>query len=294
MEDSTAINLLLPLALGIIMLGLGLSLTVADFRNVLTKPKAVIIALVCQVVILPIACVGVCYAFGLSPALAVGMMLLAASPGGTSANLYSHLADGDVALNITLTAINSALAMFTLPLIVNWSLAHFMDADTAIPLQFAKVAQVFAIVLVPVIIGMILRSRFPGLAAMMEKPVKILSAVFLAAIVLVAIIQEWETLMTWAPVVGLAALAFNLISLAVGYGVPRLTSLDRRQATAIGMEIGIHNSTLAIAIALSPVLLNDPTMAVPPAIYALIAFITAAVFGWWLKRKTAPAEGRAV
>jgi len=289
MQDSTAINLLLPLALGIIMLGLGLSLTVGDFRNVLTKPRAVIIALVCQVVILPIACVGVCYAFGLSPALAVGMMLLAASPGGTSANLYSHLADGDVALNITLTAINSALAMFTLPLIVNWSLAHFMDADRAIPLQFAKVVQVFAIVLVPVIIGMILRSRFPGLAAVMEKPVKILSAVFLAAIVLVAIVQEWETLMIWAPVVGLAALAFNLISLAVGYGVPRLTSLDRRQATAIGMEIGIHNSTLAIAIALSPVLLNDPTMAVPPAIYALIAFITAAVFGWWLKRKSAAA-----
>ena len=289
MQDSTAINLLLPLALGIIMLGLGLSLTVGDFRNVLTKPKAVIIALVCQVVILPIACVGVCYAFGLSPALAVGMMLLAASPGGTSANLYSHLADGDVALNITLTAINSALAMFTLPLIVNWSLAHFMDADRAIPLQFAKVVQVFAIVLVPVIIGMILRSRFPGLAAVMEKPVKILSAVFLAAIVLVAIVQEWETLMIWAPVVGLAALAFNLISLAVGYGVPRLTSLDRRQATAIGMEIGIHNSTLAIAIALSPVLLNDPIMAVPPAIYALIAFITAAVFGWWLKRKSAAA-----
>lgn len=106
MQDNSALIIFLPLALGIIMLGLGLSLTIQDFRNVLQKPKAVVVALICQTLILPLACLGLVYVFKLEPALAVGMMLLAASPGGTSANLYSHLADGDVALNITLTAID--------------------------------------------------------------------------------------------------------------------------------------------------------------------------------------------
>ncbi|MBT1158940.1 bile acid:sodium symporter family protein [Aminobacter anthyllidis] len=284
MQDSSALIIFLPLALGVIMLGLGLSLTTDDFRNVLQKPKAVFVALLCQTVILPLACLGIVYVFGLEPALAVGMMLLAASPGGTSANLYSHLADGDVALNITLTAINSALSILTLPLIVNWSLAHFMSGDQAIPLQFAKVVQVFVIVLGPVLIGMWLRSRFPAFAERMARPVKIFSMLFLFAVVAVALIQEWETLKSWGPIVGLAALAFNLVSLGVGYFVPRAAGVERRQATAIGMEIGIHNGTLAIAIALSPLLLNNATMAVPAAIYGLIAFITAAIFGYWLKR----------
>ena len=289
MQDSSALTIFLPLALGVIMLGLGLSLRLQDFRNVLEQPKAVIVALICQTAILPVACLALCYAFGLEPALAVGMMLLAASPGGTSANLYSHLAGGDVALNITLTAINSALSILTLPLIVNWSLAHFFSDGQAIPLQFDKVLQVFVIVLGPVIIGMFLRSRFPGFADAMARPVKILSAVFLFAVVFVALIQEWETLKTWAPIVGLATLTFNLISLAVGYYVPRFAGIDKRQATAIGMEIGIHNGTLAIAIALSPLLLNNGTMAVPAAIYGLIAFVTAAIFGAWLKRRQAGA-----
>ena len=287
MQDSSALIIFLPLALGVIMLGLGLSLTVQDFRNVLQKPKAVIVALACQTVILPLACIAIVYLFGLEPALAVGMMLLAASPGGTSANLYSHLADGDVALNITLTAINSALSILTLPLIVNWSLMHFMAGDQAIPLQFAKVVQVFVIVLGPVLIGMWLRSRRPAFAERMARPVKIFSMLFLFAVVAVALVQEWETLNAWGPIVGLAALAFNLVSLAVGYFVPRAAGVDKRQATAIGMEIGIHNGTLAIAIALSPLLLNNATMAVPAAIYGLIAFITAAIFGYWLKRSHA-------
>lgn len=289
MQDSSALTIFLPLALGVIMLGLGLSLRLQDFRNVLEQPKAVIVALICQTAILPVACFALCYAFGLEPALAVGMMLLAASPGGTSANLYSHLAGGDVALNITLTAINSALSIVTLPLIVNWSLAHFFSDGQAIPLQFDKVLQVFVIVLGPVIIGMFLRSCFPGFADAMARPVKILSAVFLFAVVFVALIQEWETLKTWAPIVGLATLTFNLISLAVGYYVPRFAGIDKRQATAIGMEIGIHNGTLAIAIALSRLLLNNGTMAVPAAIYGLIAFVTAAIFGAWLKRRQAGA-----
>lgn len=282
MAASPLLTIFLPLALGIIMLGLGLSLTLADFTRVARYPKPVFVGLACQLLLLPVACFFIAKAFGLAPALAVGMMLLAASPGGTTANLYSHLAHGDVALNITLTAVSSVIAILTMPLIVNFSLAHFMTDDQALPLQFGKVLQVFVIVLGPVAIGMALRRRFPAFAARMEKPVKIVSALFLLVIVLMAVIKDWQTVTTYAPVVGLAALCFNLLSLAVGYYVPRMLNLSRRQAVAIGMEIGIHNGTLAIALALSPALLNNSTMAIPAALYSVLMFFTAAAFGWWV------------
>lgn len=284
MTADPLLTFFLPAALGIIMLGLGLSLSLADFARVAKFPKPVLIGLACQLLLLPLACFFLAKLFGLAPALAVGLMLLAASPGGTTANLYSHLAHGDVALNITLTAVNSVIAILTMPLIVNLSLAYFMSADQAIPLQFAKVVQVFAIVLGPVAIGMWLRSRFPGFAERMQKPVKIISALFLLLIILLAVAKDWRTFVDYAPAVGGAALAFNLLSMAVGYCVPRLLKLNLRQAIAIAMEIGIHNGTLAIAWALSPALLNNPTMAIPAAIYSLIMFITAVLFGLWVNR----------
>ncbi|WP_422909105.1 bile acid:sodium symporter family protein [Pseudomonas sp. MAC6] len=282
MTADPLLTLFLPIALGIIMLGLGLSLTLADFARVVKFPKPVLIGLACQLLLLPLVCFFLAKAFGLAPALAVGLMLLAASPGGTTANLYSHLAHGDVALNITLTAVNSVIAVLTMPLIVNLSLAYFMDGDQALPLQFTKVVQVFVIVLGPVAIGIWLRSRYPGFAARMEKPVKIISALFLLIIILLAVVKDWQTFVDYAPLVGGAALAFNLISLAVGYWVPRLCKLSLRQSIAIGMEIGIHNGTLAIALALSPMLLNNATMSIPAAIYSIIMFFTAAAFGWWV------------
>jgi len=284
MTADPLLTFFLPAALGIIMLGLGLSLSLADFARVAKFPKPVLIGLACQLLLLPLACFFLAKLFGLAPALAVGLMLLAASPGGTTANLYSHLAHGDVALNITLTAVNSVIAILTMPLIVNLSLAYFMSADQAIPLQFAKVVQVFAIVLGPVAIGMWLRSRFPGFAERMQKPVKIISALFLLLIILLAVAKDWRTFVDYAPSVGGAALAFNLLSMAVGYCVPRLLKLNLRQGIAIAIEIGIHNGTLAIALALSPALLNNPTMAIPAAIYSLIMFITAALFGLWVNR----------
>ncbi|HZX16229.1 MAG TPA: bile acid:sodium symporter family protein [Pseudomonas sp.] len=282
MTADPLLTLFLPIALGIIMLGLGLSLTLADFARVVKFPKPVLIGLSCQLLLLPVVCFFLAKAFGLAPALAVGLMLLAASPGGTTANLYSHLAHGDVALNITLTAVNSVIAVLTMPLIVNLSLAYFMEGDQALPLQFTKVVQVFVIVLGPVAIGIWIRSRFPGFAERMEKPVKIISALFLLIIILLAVVKDWQTFVDYAPLVGGAALAFNLISLAVGYWVPRLCKLSLRQSIAIGMEIGIHNGTLAIALALSPMLLNNATMSIPAAIYSIIMFFTAAAFGWWV------------
>lgn len=286
MESSVITAVLLPIALGVIMLGLGLSLTIADFKRVIVYPRAVAIGLGCQMLILPAACLGIAHAFNLGPELAVGLMLLAASPGGATANLFSHLAKGDVALNITLTAVNSVLSLITLPLIINYSLDHFLGEGKSIPLQAGKVLSVFAVVLVPVAIGMLIRSRKPLVADRMDKPVRIISAVFLLLIVASAIIKERAKIGSHFQDVGLAALAFNLTSMAIGYMIPRLLRVERRQAIAIGMEIGIHNGTLAIAIASSPVLLNNPTMAIPPAIYSLIMFVTAAMFGWFVSRRT--------
>ncbi|MFP2911520.1 bile acid:sodium symporter family protein [Pyxidicoccus sp. 3LFB2] len=275
---------LLPLALGIIMLGLGLSLTLADFKRVIVYPRAVFVGLACQMVLLPGVCALIAHAFGLPPELAVGLMLLAASPGGATANLLSHLARGDVALNITLTAVNSALTIVTLPLIINLSMAHFMGEGRAVPLQFGKVLQVMAIVLVPVSLGMLVRSRRPGVAQRMDKPIRLLSVVFLIAVIAAAVYQERANMGAYFLQVGPATLAFNLASMAVGYCVPMLVRLPKRQAVAIGMEIGIHNGTLAITIALSPTLLANPVMAIPPAIYSLIMYFTAGVFGYFVSR----------
>jgi len=286
-EQSVITTVFLPVALGIIMLGLGLSLTIADFKRVIVYPRAVAIGLACQVLILPVVCFGLAKLFGLAPALAVGLMLLAASPGGATANLFSHLAKGDVALNITLTAVNSGLSLLTLPLIVNYSYEHFMGAEKSIPLQFSKVIQVFAIVLIPVCIGMLVRATKAAVADRLDKPVRILSAVFLVLVISSAIIKERAHLGDHFAAVGVAALAFNLASMLVGYLVPRLFRVEAKQAIAIGMEIGIHNGTLAIAIASSASLLNDPTMAIPAAIYSLIMFFTATAFGMWVARRQA-------
>jgi bile acid:Na+ symporter, BASS family len=276
---------LLPLALAVIMLGLGLSLTVADFRRVIVFPKAVVVGLACQMLLLPVVCFGIARAFALPPELAVGLMLLAASPGGATANLYSHLARGDVALNITLTAVNSLLSLLTLPLIIRVSMQAFMAQDEQVPIQFAKVLQVFAIVLIPVGIGMLVRAQREGLAIRLERPVRILSALFLALVVLGAVLEERENLASFFRQVGLAALTFNLASMVVGYFVPRLLGIPERQAIAIGMEIGIHNGTLAMAIATT--VLDSSVMRIPPAIYSLIMFVTAAIFGVIVSRRVA-------
>jgi BASS family bile acid:Na+ symporter len=285
MESSIVTTVFLPIALGVIMLGLGLSLTIADFKRVVVFPRAVVVGLVCQMLILPAVCFLIAIVFRLPGPLAVGLMLLSASPGGATANLFSHLARGDVALNVTLTAINSVLTLLTLPLIINYSLAYFMGEGRTLPLQFDKVMQVFAIVLVPVAIGMLVRAKKPAIADRLDKPVRITSAVFLLLVILAAVVKEHATIVDSFRRVGLAALVFNLASMGIGFVVPLLARVPHRQATAIAMEIGVHNGTLAIAIASSPLLLNNATMAIPPAIYSLIMFFTAAGFSWLMSRR---------
>ena len=278
MQQSTATTLILPVALGIIMLGLGLSLTLDDFKRVTKYSKAMTIALVCQMLVLPLLCFFIAKFSGLSPVLCVGLMLLAASPGGATANLYSHLSNGDVALNISLTAINSLLTLFTLPLIVNLSMEYFLGAGQYIPLPFSKVVEVFAIVLLPVTMGMLVKSKAPGFADKMDKPVKIVSALLLIAIIVSVTLREKQLLLDNFEQLGMPVILFNILSLAAGFHIPLLFKVERKQAIAIGMEIGIHNGTLAIFIALN--IINNSTMSLPPAIYSLLMFFTAAAFGF--------------
>ena len=285
MQQSTTTELFLPIALGIIMLGLGLSLTIDDFKRVAKYPKPMTVALLCQMVLLPVVCFLLIKFSGLTSALAVGLMLLAASPGGATANLYSHLSKGDVALNISLTAVNSLLTLFTLPLIVNFSLDYFMDSGQYVPMQFKKVIEVFGIVLIPVTIGMIIKNKWEQFAAKMDKPVKIASALILIIIIISVTIREKQVLLDYAGVLGVPILLFNILSMAIGYFIPRWVRIEKKQAIAIGMEIGIHNGTLAIYIALS--VLGNSVMSVPPAIYSLLMFFTAAIFGFWVSRRNA-------
>ncbi len=287
MEASAITNILLPLALGVIMLGLGLSLTLEDFRRVAVYPRAVVAGLILQTAVLTAAAFACAKVFGLAPELAIGLMLLAASPGGATANIFSHLARGDVALNITLTAINSALSLLWLPFVVNWSLDHFLGRGQYIPPPVGKIVEVAAIIVLPVVIGMALRGKVPRFAASMERPIRIFAVVFLALLVAGAIGENWKILVPALVAVGLACLAFNLISLAVGYAAPLALRLPRRQAIGIAMEIGIHNGALAIFIALN--VLSIPQTSFAPAIYSLVMFVTAGLFVFVLTRRYAPA-----
>ncbi|MQA11061.1 MAG: bile acid:sodium symporter family protein [Pseudonocardiaceae bacterium] len=293
MQSSTATTVFLPIALAVIMFGLGLSLTLRDFARVLRYPKAAVVALSCQILLLPAICLLLVLAFRLSPALSVGMMLLAASPGGTTANLFSHLARGDVALNVTLTAINSVLAVVTMPIVINLSVAYFMADDAAVGLQFDKVVQVFAIVLVPVALGMLVNRRYTAFANRMRAPVKLASIVFLVATIGLAVFQERENIAGYFQAVGLVAALFSVLSIGIGYLAPRLLRIGRRQAIAASMEIGIHNSVLAITVALSPALLNNAEMAIPAAVYGVVMFGTAGLFGFAISRRVRAQEAEA-
>lgn len=273
----------LPVALGIIMFGLGLSLTLADFARVARHPRAVIIALACQLVLLPVICFGLVLVFQLPPVLAVGMMMLAASPGGTTANLYSHLFRGDVALNISLTAINSVVAVVTLPIITNLAIAYFRPFDDELGMQWSKTVEVFAIVLLPVIAGMIVRRLWPRFADSMDRPVRIISVIVLVVVIAGAVASNWALLVENAA--GLAAITvlFCLISLSVGYLVPRVFRVEQRQAIASSFEIGIHNATLAIVIAQT--VMGSVELSLPAAVYGVLMFFVAFGFGFLLRAR---------
>ena len=247
------------------------------------------VALACQLLLLPLLCFGLVTAFDLDPLLAVGMLLLAASPGGTSANLYSHLFRGDVALNVSLTAINSVVAIGTLPLITNLAIAHY-GLDDEVSLQFRKVVEVFVVVLAPVLLGMLVRRRRPALAARADRPVRTASAVILLVLVLGILASTGSDAGDYLRQVGLPAALFCVMSLVVGFAVPRLVGLGPAQAVASSFEIGVHNATLAIYVAVE--VLGETAISVPGAVYGVLMFPLAALWGVLLTRRLLPAAAR--
>ena len=286
MASSILVTIFLPLALFIIMLGMGLGLTLADFKRVFIYPKAVALGLIAQLIILPLVGFGLASIFPLTSELAVGLMILAVCPGGPTSNLVTYLARGNVALSITLTASSSLITVFTIPLVLNLSMQHFMGEGTAIQLPFLKtVIQIAVITLIPVTIGMLLHHYVPQVAANLEKSVKWLSLFFLGLIIVGLLVQERANVMTFFLQVGWVTLTLNAVTMALGYGIGTLARLGHRTVTAIAVEVGIQNGTLAITIASAPAMLGRPTMAIPAAIYSLLMFATAGAFAWWASRQ---------
>jgi len=280
--DSALATVGLPIALAAIMFGLGLGLSGEDFRRVGQRPKVIAVALACQLVLLPAVCFGLVVLADLPPVLGIGMMLLAASPGGTTANLMSHLFHGDVALNISLTAVNSIISIVTLPIVTGLAIAYY-DRGDEVSVPFGEVLKVFVIILVPVGIGMFVRARNVAFAARMDRPVRTLSAVLLGLLVVAILVEERNNIEGYFADVGLVAAAFCAISLVVGYVVPKAFGVVETQAIASSFEIGLHNGTLAIFIAVE--VLGSVTFSVPAAVYSLVMLPLAALWGTYVTRR---------
>jgi len=280
MQSSVLTELFLPFSLAVIMFGMGLSLRVEDFKRILIYPKAVGIGLLNQLVLLPIIAFGIAKAFSLPPELAVGLMILAVCPGGATSNLITHLAKGDSALSITLTAFSSLITVFSIPFLVNFSIAYFIPGGEAKQLEVVgTVVSVLFITLIPVALGMITLAKAPKLAEKWDQPFRKISTVFFVVIVLAAILKEKENLVQYFIEAGPASLALNLSTLAVSFAMAKWTGLPFRQGLTIAIESGIQNGTLGITIAAT--LLVNSVMSIPSAIYSLLMFGTAALVILW-------------
>ncbi len=287
MESNFLTAVFLPLALFIIMLGMGLGLTLDDFKRIFVAPKAVVLGLMAQLIMLPGLGFLLAVLFPLTPELAVGLTLVAACPGGPTSNLITYLARGNVALSITLTAISSLLTVFTIPLVVTLAMQTFMSEATTLNLPFlGTVIQIAVITLIPVALGMTLHHYLPMLAARLEKWVKWLSLFFLGVIIIGLLAKERANVGDFFVQVGGVTLTLMVFAMSLGYAIATLAQLDNRSATAITVEVGIQNGTLAIAIASAPTLLNTPAMAIPAAIYSLLMFIVSGLFAGWARTKS--------
>jgi bile acid:Na+ symporter, BASS family len=283
MQDSILTAVFLPLALAFIMLGMGLSLTVKDFKNILVFPKAIIVGLTNQLILLPVFGFALVQLFGLSGAMAVGIMILAACPGGATSNLITHLSKGDIALSISLTAISSLITILTIPLIVNFAINFFgEEGSVALPV-FETIIQIMGVTVVPVSIGMVLKKKFPKLALNADKPVRIASAIIFAAVLFAAILKERDSIVEYFILSGPIMLSLNIITLVVGFFLATVFVLPKRQRLTISIESGIQNGTLGIMIAAT--LLKNSEMTIPIAIYSLIMFMTSALIIFFANKK---------
>ncbi len=278
MEDGNFVTqVLLPVSLAFIMFSLGLALVLDDFKRVVVRPRDFAVGAFSQIIVLPAVAFVLVLVWPMDPALKVGVMILAACPGGVTSNLMTYLARGDTALSVSLTAVISVVSVVTLPLIVGASIVFFMDAETAPEMSVGgTIVGVFLITTVPVAIGMALRHRWPAFAATFERRARIVATVLFVLIIIGAILSERENLVSYFIQAGPATLVLNLVMMAIAFTLAIVLRLGVPQRTAITLECGLQNGTLAIFVAVT--LLGSTAMSVPGGIYSLLMFATAGAF----------------
>ena len=269
-------TIILASSLIIIMLGMGLSLVFDDFKRIIVYPKAIFVGLTNQLIILPLIGFAIALIFPLRAEIAIGIMILAACPGGPTSNLITHLAKGDIALSVTLTALSSFITILTIPFIVNFALIHFLDEGQMIRLDVVEtIMRIFVIIVIPICIGMIIRLFKEGFALKMAKPVRKASGFVMALVIIGIVIKERENLIPYFQQAGIVALLLNVATMMVGYYSSKIFNIKNKRAISISIESGIQNGTLAITIAV--VLLGNSEFAITPAIYSLLMFFTGGV-----------------
>jgi bile acid:Na+ symporter, BASS family len=277
-------TIILALSLVIIMFGMGLSLTANDFKRVFIEPKAILIGLVNQLVLLPAIGFLLISIFDVRAEVAIGLIILAACPGGPTSNLITHLAKGDTALSVSLTAVSSFVTLLTIPIIINLGLRTVLGSSTEIQLDFLQtIAQVFIIVVFPITIGMIIKAKKEAFAMRMEKPVRTASAIVFVLVLVGVVVSQKENIIPYAKEAGFISLLLNVMTMGMGMIIASIMKLSRKQAISISIESGIQNGTLAIAIATG--LLMNTEYAIAPAIYSLIMFITGGLVIFWGSKK---------
>jgi len=263
------IGTLLPVALGFIMFAVGVTLVPADFTRLFEQPRAVIAGLIGQLLFLPLLAWTMAVVFRLSPPMAVGLVILGACPGGASSALITHLARGSAALSVTLTAITSLVALVSMPIVVQGAMRHFLGADSPIEFSVAKMVRgVFFITTVPVAVGMLLRTWWPGLVDRLQTVLGRIATTLFVLIVIATFVSQREALLANLSSVGPAAASLNLAVMFAGAGLALAFGLGRRDAIAITSECGLQNAALGIFIATS--VLGTPALAVPSVVYALL------------------------
>ncbi|MBL4713053.1 MAG: bile acid:sodium symporter family protein [Alcanivorax sp.] len=272
MDQATLVEIGLPAALFLIMVGMGLTLTPKDFREVLIAPRATVYGLVAQIILLPLVGVGLAVALDLSPALAVGLVIIAACPGGTTSNLFAFLGRGDVALSIVLTVAASLVTVVTLPMFTSWALGHFRDSDLVLELPVLRtILTLVVIILVPVSIGMTIRHFRQDWAVKGEKLVSVFGLLVLVAVIVMLLVDLGAEALVLLRQGGAAVILLNLIGLGLGLVGGRLIGLSRPQAFTVAIELGIKNGTLGLMVTLT--LLQSDAMSVPAAVYGVMMFL---------------------
>jgi BASS family bile acid:Na+ symporter len=284
MQADVLTKVILPLSLFLIMFGIGISLRVADFKNIFNHPNAIVIGLIGQLILLPIVAFVLALVFKLPAELAVGLIIIALAPGGATSNMFTYLFEGDTSLSVSLTLLTSLITPFTIPLLASLSMLYFMDSNTEFELPVVKtIVQLLVITVLPIALGMVALSRFPVAAKKIESVLKWFSIFFLFLIIALIVLKNSANMASFFAQAGAATLVLNLVVLMLGYQLANLAKLNGKQSTAIGFEVGIQNGTLALVVA--GTLIGNNTMMIPAVTYSIIMFFSGAFFGWLIIKK---------